>query len=299
MAQLDNLDFLNLNALRNYPVRDDMSRISTDGGFTIANDFIVDLQLAATYDPTRRFYISRISNFEDQITVELSDQNNTVAGTFVIDTTQYTQFQDVYFTPTSSYVGATGVLVVGWLDGIRLQPTGNFLFTLGTAELEARAIIPALQGINRIIFKNADGSSFALTGDIEILARTNLRFSNPDDDNRIVIDAGENLGLNTDCGVNTNCIKTINGIPPEEDGDFTLDFSDCATLTPIPANTGLLLQDICCKPCTGCNDIEELTNRLTSTETQLLALRTYYQTLTDLFESYKLTVTYTCNCQGP
>ena len=77
---------------------------------------------------------------------------------------------------------------------------------------------------------------------------------------------------------------------------ITLDFSDCATLTPIPANTGLLLQDICCKPCTGCNDIEELTNRLTATETQLLALRTYYQTLTELFENFKLTVNYTCDC---
>lgn len=293
MPYIDNLDFLNLNSLRSYPIKEGLSRVSTNGAFTIPNDLIVDMQIAASYDPSRRFYISKISNFGDVITIQLSDNFDVVAGAFTISS--YVQYKEYFFEATDEYVGATGVLVVGYLDGLTQQPDGNFFFAITTAELETRAVIPALKGINRIIFENANGKSFSLTGDIKLVARTNLRFSLTDDDT-ITIDAGENLGLNTVCSADEPCIKTINGIPPDEVGNFTLDFSDCATLTPIPANTGLLLQDICCKPCTGCNDIEELTNRLTSLESNLLSLKDYYTALNTFFENFKTTVTYTCDC---
>ena len=295
MPQIDNLDFLNLNTLRNYPIKEGMSRTDVDGVFTIPNDFIADLQIAASYDPTRGYYISKIANFEDSIVVEISDNSSVLVGSFTVLASGFSEYAKFFLTATDDYVGATGVICIGWLTNITSQPTGNFTFTLAHTELEARASIPALKGINRLIFKNASGKTFAATGDVEIYAQTNLRFSSPAA-NHIVIDAGENLGLNTDCSSLLPCIKTINGVPPDEEGNFTLDFSDCAELTPIPANTGLLLADQCCKPCTGCNDIEELTNRLTATESQLISLKDYYQSLSLLFENFKTTVTYTCNC---
>jgi hypothetical protein len=58
MANLVNLDFLNLNSLRNYPIHEGLSRVSTDNAFTLPNDLLVDCQLAASYDPTKRYYIS-------------------------------------------------------------------------------------------------------------------------------------------------------------------------------------------------------------------------------------------------
>lgn len=295
MAFIDNLDFLNANALRNYPIKESLARISTNGAFTIPNDFIVDLQLAATYDPTRKFYISKISNFEDTITVEVADTTSVIVGAFTIDTTTFVRYKDYILVATDLYIGATGVLVIGSLDGIQGEPSGNYFFNLANTEFETRAIIPALKGINRLIFSNANGKSFGATGDVEIIARTNLRFSSPSS-NVIVIDAGENLGLSTDCSSVLPCIKTVNGISPDGAGNFTLDFTACASLTPIPANTGLVLQDICCKPCTGCNDIEELTNRLTSAESNVLALREYYTALNALFENFRISVTYTCDC---
>jgi hypothetical protein len=295
MANIDNLDFLNLNTLRSYPIREDVSGISIDAAFSIPNDFIADFQLAATYDPSKRFYISELSNFEANITIEVSDDANIVVGLITIDTATHSQYKKYYLVASDDYVDATGVITIGNLAGIQEQPTGNFTFTLVLTEFETRTIIPSIQGVNRMTFKNADGSSFSKSGNITLIARTNLRF-NDLGGGRIVIDAGENLGLNILCADTLPCIKTINGIGPDGVGNFTLDFSDCANLTPIPANTGLLLQDICCKPCTGCSDIEELTNRLTATESQLLALKDYYQSLSTLFENFKTTVSYTCNC---
>lgn len=297
MPAVDNLDFLNTNSLRNYPIKEGKSRISTNNVFVIPNDFAVDMQIAATYNPVTKFYISRISNFDDTISVEVSDNNDTLVGSFLINATNHWQYKDYFLAPTEEYVGATGVLTITNLKGIKSAPSGSYVFTMDTAELEARVSVPSQRSVNRIAFINVNGDTFYTTGDVKIKARTNIRFKvDEDDSNMIIVDVGEGLGLNTLCDDPIKCIKTINGIPPDEDSNFTLDFSDCATLTPIPANTGLLLEDICCKPCVGCNDIEELTTRLMATETGLVTLRQFYSDLEKLFTDFKTTQTYTCDC---
>ena len=297
MPAIDNLDFLNANSLRNYPLKEGVSKLSSNSEMTIPDDFIVDFQLAASYDPSKRFYLSRLSNFDDTVTVEVSDASNVLVGTFTLVASNHWQYKDYYLTPTEDYAGATGLLTVTNLRGIRNSPSGVYAFTLVTAEFEPTTIVPSLKGINRLVFKNTGGTTYTMTGDVVIEARTNIRFKQDEDnDNKIIIDVGEGIGLNTICSNPVNCIKTINGIPPDEESNFTLDFSDCATLTPIPANTGLLLEDICCKPCVGCNDIEELTSRLMTTETGLVTLRQYYTDLAKLLEDFKTTQTYTCDC---
>lgn len=297
MPSIDSLDFLNTNALRNYPIKEGVSKVSDDEAFIIPNDFIVDLQVAVSYDPAKRYYISRIVNFDDSITVEISDETSTLVGTFTVISANHWQYKEYIMTPSSYFAGANGAMCVTSLTGILNQPSGVYTFTLATTELEARASVPALKGINRLIFNNSTGESYSMTGDIIIEARQNLRFKvDPDIDNKIIIDAGNGLGLNTMCSDALSCIKTINGIPPDAEGNFTLDFSDCATLTPIPAGTGLLLEDICCKPCVGCNDIETLTSRLMTTETGLLQLRAYYDDLLKLLNDFKTTSGFTCAC---
>lgn len=297
MPSVDNLDFLNSNSLRNYPLKEGVTKVSSDGSFILPNDFIVDFQLAASYDPSKRFYLSKISNFDDLITLEISDQLDVLVGTFSIATANHWQYKDYYLIPSDAYVGSTGLLTATNLNGIYNCPSGSFTFSLATAEFEARTIIPARKGIDRITFKNASGDTFSFSGDIVIKARTNIRFKESlTEDNTVIIDVGDDLGLNTKCNEETGCIKTINGIPPDDESNFTLDFSDCATLTPIPANTGLLLEDVCCKPCVGCNDIEELTSRLMTTETGLVTLRQYYTDLYKLLTDFKTIQGYTCDC---
>jgi hypothetical protein len=291
---IDNLDFLNLNSLRNYPVKEGLSRISTDGAFTVPNNFIVDFELSATLDITKRFYISKIVNKDSLITVEVSDDSDVLAGVFEVNASSHTKYKKYLFIPTDIYAKANGIILVDSLENIKLQPSGIFSFTLATAEFETRTIIPGLSSLSRIIFNNANGKSFTVTGDIVIEARTNVKFKY--ESGKIIIDAGNDIGLNVACGNELNCIKTINGITPDNTGNFTLDFSDCAVFTPIPALTGLVLQDTCCQPCIGCDDIQHLTNRLIDTENNLITIKNYYADLHKLFEDFKATSTYTCNC---
>ena len=94
MPSVDNLDFLNSNSLRNYPLKEGVTRISTDSVMVIPNDFLVDFQLAASYDPSKRFYLSRLTSFDDLITVEVSEQGGTLVGTFSIDTANHWQYRN-------------------------------------------------------------------------------------------------------------------------------------------------------------------------------------------------------------
>lgn len=292
---IENLDFLNLNSLRNFPIKEGKSRVDDSGVLTIPNDFLVDMELGVNSDAGVSYFVSKIVNVIDTVLLEVSNSSLEVIGTFSIDPATHTKNTVYQLSPTNDFVGTNGSVTIGSLDSILAGPAGSYAFSLANTELEMRVSTISTEGINRIRFINTDGTSFTLSGDVEIDARTNLRFK-AGTGNRVIIDAGNGLGLNTDCLDQLACIKTINGIGPDETGNFTLDFSDCAVLTPIPANTGLILEDNCCKPCVGCSDIGELTSRLMELESSLIQLRDYYNSLTLLYEQFKTTTSYTCDC---
>lgn len=295
MANIDNLDFLNLNSLRSYPIRESCSKVDNSGVFYIPNDLILDLRLSVSASITKRYYISKLTNFGNTFGLEISDENSVLVGTYTVEIDSHVKYQRYELTPSEYFPAATGGLVLGSFTQLNNSLGGSFYFSLANAEIEMQAITPAIRGINRLVFYNADGSVITKTGDVEIEARTNVKFK-AGAGNRVIIDAGEGIGLNTLCDNIRNAIKTINGIGPDENGNFTLDFADCASFAPIPANTGIVVTDECCKPCMGCNDVAELTQRLITLETALLQLRNFYSTLDNRYQEFKTITEYTCDC---
>lgn len=291
----ESLDYLNQNSLINYPIKEGCSRLDSTGVFTIPTTFIVDAKLAVSSNLARRYYISKVSNFSSEIGIDLSDDTGALIGSFVITVSSHSKYKTYQMTATPTYEGAAALLVIGALTDLANAPSGVYNFALSSAELEPRVSVPTKEAVTRITFRNPDGTTYSLSGDVIIDARVNLRFK-AGVGNRVILDAGEGLGLNTLCDNVARAIKTINGIQPDEDGNFTLDTADCALLTPIPANTGLILEDTCCKPCMGCNDIEELTTRLMTLETNLLALRDFYSNLDNRYNEFKTITEYTCDC---
>ncbi len=84
MPYIETLDYLNLNTMRGFPIKEGLSRTSTDGLLTVPDDFIADACLSVTSDVSKRFYISKISNAVDNVTVEVSDDDNDLVGTFTM-----------------------------------------------------------------------------------------------------------------------------------------------------------------------------------------------------------------------
>jgi len=293
MGWLDSLDWLALNALRRYPIREGSSSLSTDGNFSLPDTLIVDFTLCASSDVTRRFYISKLINKLNAVIIELSDFSDEIVGVFEITSATHTQNQDYYLNTTDSYVGANGKITIGVLDDLASQPAGIFNFLSASTELEPRTVIPGLQGIDRIKFVDALNGQHSLSGDITLTSRTNQRFSYATD--TVFLDVGDGLGLNTQC-VLTNCVKTINGVAPNPTtGNISLLGINCLSIFSSAQYT-LDMMDTCCTPCAGCSDLEVLTTRLTSLENKFLDLKNNYNAVNTQLSTYLATINSSCVC---
>lgn len=296
MPWIDSLDWTALNSLRRYPIREGASAQSDDEYFNIPDTLITDFSLSASSNVEDRFYISRVFNKITSVSIEISDWGGTVVGTFEA-LTNAAKDQVYYLNATPNYVGANGKITIGTLNDLANQPAGSYAFANTATELEPRTISPGIQGIDRIVFidaQNADG--YYLTGNVSIVSRENLKFSiDPNDSNGVVLDVGDNLGLNKQCAV-TNCVKSINGVSPDpSNGNISLLGVDCLSISS-PASYSLQIEDTCCSPCVGCNDLEQLTERLTSLENKFIALNNNYVNVDGQLSMYLNTVNADCAC---
>ncbi len=283
------LEFQNGNAYRSFPLRETTSKVSVDGLLSIPTNFMVDALCSVDSDITRRYYVSSLNISDTVVVVEISTAS-TVVGTFTVTPTS-TLNQVYYLTPSSSFVGATGKLIVGTTSTLLSGPKGIYAFTLASAEFEARCFIPSLSGVTRILFTDAAGNTNSFTGSVVIQAGLNLRY-NTVGEVTALLNAGDGLGLNKACDVVAPPITTINGIAPDEDGNFIFDADGCAVITAI--QNGILLSSSCAKPCMGCAEISELIGRVIVVENNLISLRNTYQSL--LSEYQALQQALSCSC---
>lgn len=300
MPYIPSLDYLDLNSLRRYPLREGVSAISTDTYFSIPDNFIVDFSLSATSDVTRKFFISSIFNKINEVIIEIADSRSPSisVGQFKISVSDHSLNKDYYLEASDDYIGANGKITIGSLDGIISQPSGLFEFTLVSAEFETRTIIPAMTGIDRFHFDDTLYGRRTLTGDVSILARNNttFSFSQVDSNNKVVLDAGDGLGLNKICD-HPVCIKTINGVGPDpETGNINFLGIDCLSVKAGSQQHTLEFSDTCCTPCSGCDELSRLTNRLTSLENKFIEIKNYYTVMNSQLTSYLTTVNSNCSC---
>ena len=293
MPWIDSLDWTSLNSLRRYPLREGSSALSIDEFFSIPDTLIVDFTLCASSDVSRRFYISKITNKITSVTIEVSDEFDLIVGTFIADKAQHYQDKDYYLAATNNYTGANGKLTLGSFDDLQTQPAGTFNFLRSSTELEPRTVVPGLQGIDRLTFIDTQNGQYSISGDATLTSRSNLRFSYGED--KVFLDAGDNLGLNKTCTIN-NCVKSINGVVPDPTtGDLSLLGINCLNIYS-EAQYTLSMEDTCCTPCSGCNDLEILTTRLTSLENKFIDLKGTYNDVNAQLTNYLTTINSNCAC---
>lgn len=284
MPNLETLDFLNANSVREFPLKEGVSRTSVSGLLVLPDNFLVDLLLSVSAGSDLRAYVSRLVNLPGLIQVEVSSMEDPVRliGRFDISPISHVRYATYSLVAGPAFAGAGGKLVVDSLADLQQLAVGEHQFTPDGAELEMRTVLPLPERLNRLVFRNADGTEFSLTGQVVLQAGVNLRFRAVSSQSGgpvvAVLDAGEGLGLNSPCDDSRPCIKTINGIGPNLDGEFQLTASNCARLTTVTGTLpGLNLADTCCQPCMGCTEVDELTRRVMQLETDMLSLRDNYQ----------------------
>jgi hypothetical protein len=297
-----NLEFLNHNAQRSYPLTADATKIDTTGSFTIPDDFLVGLDIpvsTAMNMESGQFFIRQLGLFASGIQLIIAYDTGTSiidVATGLIPTTSTVRNKVFVLGGIDPYDDIVGKVVIGRVDTIQLQPNGLFTFDLAGSHIEPQAVRPMIRSITSMRVSSANGSiSDRMYGDIELVAGTNIQLSTVQTftETKIVISALQGEGTIQECvcegdAAEIPCIKTINGIRPETDGNFNFVGDDCLTFAGI--TNGLKLSDSCCAPCCGCDELEAITRDLVRFDSQRSALELFVNQLAAETATFDTTV---------
>ena len=276
-----NLEWLNHNSQRAYPITADSTETSQDGDFSLPEDFIVSLYLPVHWGhniDSTKFHISQVSNYPTGFSLtigyestEVSEEGEitvttvNVASTLVSKAT-HTENQSYNLSGMGDFVDSKGHIVVGDIANLNKENAGNFAFNLAGARLEPDVVRPSIRGVMSLQAQNGSSLSSELYGHVRLKAGDNFRITpivEKNQDPVLVLSAIDGTGLNEDCECfdeNPPTIRTINGIPPDQSGNFTFLGDSCLTVE--GRTNGLEFKDICSEPCCGCTELEVITAAL-------------------------------------
>jgi hypothetical protein len=267
-----NLQWLNHNSQRSYPLTSWATKVDVRGSIRLPDSFIVALYLpiSATLDvDTSRFLVKNvlISPTGFNVTVGYDRGNGEVVDVASANIARSN------FVPNRSYAlggvdefdDTIGHVVIGNVDEVDKLSPGFYTFNLAGGALEADAIRPNIRGISRLRVSNNNQTSEYVYGDVTLVAGTNVRISlaRTQSETNIIFDAISGLNLNADCICPTpadgECIRCINGVC-SDNGSFNIIANECVDIT--PGTNSLSFTDTCAQPCCGCTELDELTTQI-------------------------------------
>lgn len=297
-----NLEWLNHNSQRHYPLTADSSRTDVTDSITLPDDFLVGLDLPvspAMGMETGRFFLHQLGHFASGFQLIFAYDD----GTSYIDVATAIIPADIggrnkVFSLNGMYpfTDIVGSLVIGRLDSIASLPVGLFSFTLETARIEPQAIRPMIRGISSIRVVDANGNpGEPLYGDIELVAGSNIQLSTVDSagETRIIISALSGEGTIEGCvcegdAAKAPCLQSINGIRPTPNGNFTIVGDTCFGV--VALSNGIKITDTCSKPCCGCDELEIITRELERINAERASIDAFVRELQTESRTFNMTV---------
>lgn len=274
MAKNWNLEWLNHNGQRRYPLADDATGTDDSGSFTIPNDFVVELDLPVhaglAVDPAR-FFVRHVGAFETGFSVVVGYQpasgDPVTVATALIARQTHTRNRAYALGGVEPYDDTAGKVVIGRLDTIDVQPAGFWTFEFEATRLDPDAVRPMIRGVSALVLVNGSSKSEPIRGHVELVSGTNVRLTPllADGLNAVRIDAVSGEGLVENCVCEGDAapgepVRSINGVTPDENGNINLIAGECTQVD--PAAGGVRLSDVCSYPCCGCPEVEAITRDL-------------------------------------
>lgn len=269
-----NLQWLNHNSQRSYPLTERATKTDTTSTVRIPDSFIVNLYFpvhAGLNVATDRFYVKALLVAPTGYNIALGyypedeDASRPTVGSVMVAAATHTPNMTYAIAGIDDFSDTIGQITIGKLDEIALLPAGLYTFDPEAGEIETDAIRPMIRGISSIRAINGVEVSERLYGDIEFVAGTNMRLdvSTINNEPRIIFNAISGLNLSEECECDENktgeCIRCINGVC-SGDGTFTIGGSACIQVT--TNDGGITLTDTCALPCCGCEELDSLKTQI-------------------------------------
>lgn len=299
-----NLEFLNHNSQRRYPLADDAEAVDETGAFRLPDNFIVELDLpihAGLNVGPAGFFVRNVSAYGGGygLTIayqpaDLSDPVN--VATALIPRQGFARNSTFVLGGINDFADTVGKIVIGRLDDIDEQPPGFWEFTLDKSRLDPDAVRPIIRGVSSIVVVNGDQRSVPLYGDIELVAGTNMQIVpivQSGQDTIIKFNAISGEGTVQECvcegdSALSTPITSVNGVSPTNGGDLTIVGNDCLQVEAIP--NGIRLKDVCAQPCCGCAELERITTDLERFSGQAASVDSFVDRLANAVDTMNLIV---------
>jgi hypothetical protein len=266
-----NLQWLNHNSQRSYPLTERATKTSVDGTIRLPDSFIVALYLpihsGLDFAPNN-FHIKSVliapTGFNITVGYTANGQSVDVAAANIIRS-NYQPNRSYALGGVGNFDDCIGRVVLGNLDEIDQLPPGLYEFDKAGGELETDAIRPMIRAVTRLRVSNNGELSEPIYGDVTLVAGNNVRITaaNFGTETEIIFDAIANTNLNEECYCEVpeigSCIRCINGVC-STDGNFILAPDDCIQITPM--SNGLKFSDTCAQPCCGCTELDAIVDQI-------------------------------------
>ena len=220
MARINNVEWLNNNSNRNYPIREDASRVGDS--ITLPQDFIVDAKITGG-TPGDYYYIGEVNTNNGVITIFINDSGGNQALSFDISEATHVKYRT--YTPVTRFQEeVNGKLVVDEIQEVlsTLGHVGGSSFSGFATRLEESVVV--ISDISQRVTSNkADGEVTKLRGDVGFRGEDGIEITQDSINNDIVISYVDPVvAVDCECPPNFPDIKTLNGQPPDCSGNFTV-----------------------------------------------------------------------------
>jgi len=264
----NNVEWLNQNASRSYPFREDATLIDEAGVATLPNELVVDFVFTSPYGADLSLHLKTLLFSSDVLSLAFADADGVTVTALTVILADHEENDGYRVVGQGEYEDATGRITLGDLSELdRRIPPGYYTFNAETAAMEDCTVRPDIRGVRALKILNADGSeSLPIYGNVKLVAGINVRLTSVTDElgnPAIRLDAlSDDLEEECDCDASVlrpDPIRTINGIAP--DGNGNIEILTPGENTNIIGSTGVLtIVDTNSEPCCGCEELEIITS---------------------------------------
>lgn len=279
-------EWLNANSVRAYPIMESASRVSLNGEITLPNSLIVDARINAPHGhATGTFFVSHVEILPDRVAIDISYHDGTSAtdvATITANVGEHSRNQAYPFAGVGTNHAVMGVVILGELEDAVSRVLGSFSFESSSTEFEIGTLNISQPMIEYVSLVERGLEIGRLGRVVKLRAGSNIRLTRLDAETiRIDGISGENLD---DCPAEPEAppVLTINGAPPDADGNVELVGSECIQISSAGLHT-IQFRDLCSTSCCGCSELSSLISSLDSLQTQQADLREMvYRAYTEL-----------------
>ena len=270
-------EWLNANSVRAYPFAESCSRIDELGVTKIPDSLIVAASITVHPDfASNLFFVSSIAITDSyaEITISTKAADLTISKVCVLkaSVSDGTNYSIPIFGTGDNY-SITGVLTVGDILQASSEASGIFNFAPENAAFEPTVIYVSMPALSYVEAYNNSALIGRYSDILKLRAGKNVSITYVDQDT-IRIDAIDGLNAPaTACSGQLElppCIRTINGIPPDANGNFYVNGGECIDIQ--GESSGIVISDTCSKSCCGCSELEALVSSLSQLESAYQAL---------------------------